>query len=60
MRIWRKITCTILVFLMVFLSIEGSLRYTQGPLAPSVLVYSVLKLPNGLIFERDLPDPCIK
>ena len=40
MRIWRKIIYTILVFLIVFLSIEGSLRYVQGPLAPSVLVYS--------------------
>lgn len=40
MRTWRKITYTILIFLTIFLSIEGSLRYIQGPLAPSVLVYS--------------------
>ena len=61
MRIWRKMIYTMLVFLMVFLSIEGSLRYIQGPLAPSILVYSSVEiLPNGSMFEKDLPDRYIK
>ena len=40
MSIWRKITYTMLIFCTVFVSFEGFLRFTQGPLSPSILVYS--------------------
>ena len=40
MSTFRKIIYTFLIFFAVFVSIESTLRFTQGPLAPSLLVYS--------------------